>query len=173
MTVSSNALAKVAFPSEHPFRFIFILLVAALGQADLPRAAAELATPPILTSLVFHLRIRSKRVAWTVIPGRSYALNAPPEGSHATACHMWPFRVSRERKKNLSFLPPSSTFFTDHSVWNKTPCQCVQKKQMQTTHCSSRDWHKKQKCKTRIFHLKIVPRFVNLIEPQESYCSDS
>lgn len=50
MTVSPTVLAKVTFPSEQPFRIIFLLLVSAFGQADLlPRAAAELATSLILT----------------------------------------------------------------------------------------------------------------------------
>lgn len=50
VTVSPTVLEKVTFPSEQPFRIIFILLVSACGQADLlPRAAAELPTPLILT----------------------------------------------------------------------------------------------------------------------------
>lgn len=38
MTVSTTILAEVTFPSKQPF----VLLLSAFGQADLPRAAAEL-----------------------------------------------------------------------------------------------------------------------------------
>lgn len=94
MTVSATVLAKVTFPSEQPFRIIFVLLVSAFGQADvLLRAAAELPTPPILTgplpSPASHLRIRARGYPGQSALGEANLLNAPTKGSHATAKKAW------------------------------------------------------------------------------------
>lgn len=72
MTVSPIILAKLSFSSEQLFQIIIVLLVSTFGQADLlPRAAAELSSPLILTAPLPVLTLASGSGArgW---PGQSH-----------------------------------------------------------------------------------------------------